>query len=252
MGVTFLLLNGICRFLLQYPNVVLEASHEQKNNQTILNNNMAVWSPAMKLLFHDEDEVKLLETILRQIPDSISQRTCTGSSLLHCCSLSDKPKSMAYLIMNGCNVNIKNDFEETPLHWIAKSGATDSCKLLIVQGANINSEDSDGNTPLHWACEYDNIDIIKILLQSKNLDLNVKNYEGYTPLEIAAMNGNYETVKLLTTCRKNLEIDQKNLRKCAKFGENDQVIKHISFLFSKECFIAIPFRKKFEKYNLIL
>lgn len=195
---------------------------------------MAVWSPAMKLLFQDEDEVTILENIVKQLPNSICERTCTGSSLLHCCSLSDKPNSMSYLIMYGCDVNSKNDFDETPLHWIAKSGAINSCKLLIIHGANINSEDSDGNTPLHWACEYDNIDIIKLLLQSSKLDLNVKNYEGHTPLDVALLNGNYESVKLLTTCANSLKLSPKKLMKRARFGENEQVIKYIASLCKKE------------------
>lgn len=208
---------------------------------------MVNWSPAMKVLFQDKDEINLLDNILKQSSNSTSQRTCTGSSLLHCCSLSDKPKTTSYLIKNGCHVNAKNDFGETPLHWIAKSGAINSCKILIENGANINSEDNDGNTPLHWACEYDNIDIIKLLISSKSLDVNIKNYEGYTPIEIAALNGNYATVKLLTTCE-SLQVFKKKLTKCAKFGENDKVIKHVSSLFSKKKFYKKALQKR--KYFL--
>jgi len=56
---------------------------------------------------------------------------------------------------------------------------------LISKGANVNAKDIYGRTPLHFIGL--NICInIGVLLISKGADLNAKGYKGYTPLHNAA------------------------------------------------------------------
>ena len=44
------------------------------------------------------------------------------------------------LIANGADVNVKNDFGPTPLHWAADEGHKEIVELLIANGANVNAK----------------------------------------------------------------------------------------------------------------
>ena len=58
-------------------------------------------------------------------------------------------------------------------------------KMLVDRGANVNHCDTAvGATPLHWAIERGRLDVVGILLNFKQIDVNVKriNHEQDTPL----------------------------------------------------------------------
>lgn len=68
-------------------------------------------------------------------------------------------------------------------------------------------------TALHIAVEKGNIEIVKILLSFKKIDVNyimslykLPNLYNETPLHIAVRNGNVEIVKLLLSC-KNIDLN---------------------------------------------
>lgn len=182
------------------------------------------WSSTVVHLIQAEDDPESLQTIINQLPDSLFHLTCTGSSVLHCCVLSDKPLSALKLISNGCNVNLSNDFGETPLHWAVKSNSISACRILLTYGADINAEDSEGNSPLHWACENDNIDILKILLKFPDINFNIENDDGYMPIEVATFNGYYKSVKLFLKYGVH-GIRRKKIMKCASYSENVKLIQ---------------------------
>lgn len=154
------------------------------------------WSSAIKLLIRDYDDEEGLIRILEKLPkDNIFTLSCTGSSALHFCCLSEKPKSANLLLFKGIDVNIRNDFDETPLHWAVQSGSKNVCELLLKHGADVNVKDCDGNTPLHWACENNSTEILDVLINWNNIDLNIENSDGMTPLDVAMRNGNCSWVK---------------------------------------------------------
>ena len=68
-----------------------------------------------------------------------------------------KPCIMQMLIVNGAHVNLNDDNEWTPLHYVAvREGRRDNdvalcCELLLSNNANILATTHHGNTPLHVA-----------------------------------------------------------------------------------------------------
>ena len=50
------------------------------------------------------------------------------------------------LIANGANVNVKNNYGETPLHKVDNQKVA---ALLISHGANVNAKNNYGETPLN-------------------------------------------------------------------------------------------------------
>ena len=73
----------------------------------------------------------------------------------------------------------------------------DEVRRLIVQGVDVNEKDKYGDTPLHYAAGYGRINVVKLLME-KGANPNAKNENGATPLHHAMYkSGNAETVKEL-------------------------------------------------------
>ncbi len=48
-------------------------------------------------------------------------------------------------------VNAKNEDNQTPLHFMARSGAYETAEILLTQGADVNAESENGLTPVELA-----------------------------------------------------------------------------------------------------
>ena len=100
------------------------------------------------------------------------------------------------LLEEGLDVNARDEFAETPLHWAARIGDVRMAELLIKYGGDINARNNAENTPLHVAVAYGNLDMAEFLINHGG-DINAKNEEGWTPLHVAVFNGHLSLVKLL-------------------------------------------------------
>jgi ankyrin repeat protein len=62
----------------------------------------------------------------------------------------------------------------------------------------LNEKNLDGETPFLIACLYRNVEIVKILMNTKGFNsLNEKDDEGQTPFLISCHDGNKEIVKMI-------------------------------------------------------
>lgn len=144
----------------------------------------------------------------------INSQDNAGNSLLHYIKKLDTELGN-YLLQNMNNINLKNNLEETPLHYSIKNlgktrlpsgygnhqlaGPTiydcDKAKsLLIDPRIDVNAKNNKGETPLHYATDYfpddcSNIndvllEIIECLLKHPDIKINTIN-EGKTPLDYA-------------------------------------------------------------------
>lgn len=107
-------------------------------------------------------------------------------------------KVMVTLIKNGCNPDMGDSDDRTPLSWAAAIGNEAAVKLLLVtDGVNPNSKDYTGRTPLSFAAKYGLEAVVKLLLAHDDIDPEPKSSEGETPLFNAARNGHDVVVELL-------------------------------------------------------
>ncbi|MCK9229018.1 MAG: ankyrin repeat domain-containing protein [Syntrophorhabdaceae bacterium] len=90
------------------------------------------------------------------------------------------------LLEEGSEINSKNSFTWTPLHWACSSnkGRVEIVRSLIEAGCDVNAIDGDGQTPLHKACWLGRPDMVRLLLEN-GADPEAENHFGVTPLDLA-------------------------------------------------------------------
>ena len=97
------------------------------------------------------------------------------------------------LIKNGINLNCVAKYEQgnkfykqSPLSLAANNNYIISFKELLNNGANLNFiTEPEGDTILHIAVKKINHEMIKLILKSNNINLEIKNKEGKTARDLA-------------------------------------------------------------------
>jgi hypothetical protein len=101
-----------------------------------------------------------------------------------------------HLAVSGCilpaNVKSTSDIECFPL----KPDHRVVAEMLIRKGAQVNSKDQFGATPLHWAAYYGTKETVEALLNN-GAEINTPTKSGMTPLDIAQGEDNTEAIAVL-------------------------------------------------------
>ena len=87
---------------------------------------------------------------------------------------------MDWLIAQGADVNARDEYECTPLHYHAQVNNIKKVALLLERGADIEAQDKYKNTPLHFA-EY-NAEAAQLLIE-KGADIKAKDNRGHNVME---------------------------------------------------------------------
>ncbi len=130
----------------------------------------------------------------------------SNTTLLHHAAGFGSLETMARLIDAGADVNAKNRFRSTPLHWAVQDSA--KVTLLLSRGAEVNTKQIEGRTPLFLAASMGgNQQTVKLLLEH-GADPTLPTANGQTPLMAAAARGNLELVRLLVD--RKVDVNAKN------------------------------------------
>ena len=87
---------------------------------------------------------------------------------------------MDWLIAQGADINVKDEYDRTPLHYHAQVNDIERVALLLEKGADIEAQDKYKNTPLLFA-EY-HAEVAQLLLE-KGANINVKDDKGHNVIE---------------------------------------------------------------------
>jgi ankyrin repeat protein len=82
----------------------------------------------------------------------------------------------------------------------ASEGKVNSLDTLLQFKPDLELRDTSGRTALHFACRAGNIEVVKRLLQLKQIDLDSQTNGGVTPLMCAVESGNIEVVEECLNC----------------------------------------------------
>lgn len=106
--------------------------------------------------------------------------------LLHLLILKDRNEMAKLLIeLDHVNLDVKNNFGATPLHYASSNNNVEIVKLLLENGANPNSVNSHLETPLHLAVGEGADSKVVSLLLDYNASTHMFDDENQTPLDIA-------------------------------------------------------------------
>lgn len=159
------------------------------------------------------------------------------------CAIINENKNLVESLLSyeNINLNAENENGDLPLILAINRSTAEIVKLLIDNGAKVNIKDKVGFTPLMHAIpdidkmrlllEHKDIKVnvqtkgglsalvlatinlrdapLKLLLEHKDINVNIKNLNGNTPLMIASMNNLKNSVKLLLSA-KGIDVNIQN------------------------------------------
>lgn len=139
-------------------------------------------------------DLRFVQTILKHNPYINNKDTYNRNALFYSllAERGDNPDIFLSLIKSNINVNeceifhIQKSLEgHSPLTLAAKLDLNNIVKALVENYSNLNYQiPLNGNTALHFAVLNRNLEIVKILINSK-ANLDIKNKENKTPYNLA-------------------------------------------------------------------
>mmetsp|Transcript_153584 Transcript_153584/g.492261 ORF Transcript_153584/g.492261 Transcript_153584/m.492261 type:complete len:1098 (-) Transcript_153584:103-3396(-) len=149
---------------------------------------------------------------------------CNGDTALHMAAESGRLEALRLLIaqMAQPRADYENNRKETPLHYAAHGGHL-ACVLMLVGNygkgeppCDAGAVDSDGKTLLMHACISGHLDLVNLLLSTREgkrddlifppLDVNHQDNSGSTALILAAREGHWALLPSLVLAGANLSV----------------------------------------------
>ena len=129
-------------------------------------------------------DYKRVEMLVKNNPSLINVKDDRNCTPLHYVSETGDTTIARLLISNGAEIDAREINSNTPLHFASMNGNTDVAEMLLAHGADINAKNKDRFSPLHLACWYKQKSIIRLLIE-KGAEIDSKEYRGATPLMMA-------------------------------------------------------------------
>ena len=126
-------------------------------------------------------------------------------SLLHALCAKGLVSCALRLLEHKADVDAKDKYGETALHWAAKEGHEAVVRLLVEAKADVNAKNNDRETALHRAAKNGHEAVVKLLVEAK-ADVNVKDSYGRTALHRTAENGREAVVKRLLDAKADVNV----------------------------------------------
>lgn len=100
------------------------------------------------------------------------------------------------LIKSNANLNYKDVYGNSALHYCAKVNNIEIAKMLLEHKADVNIQNLSKETPLHFAARYNHLEMVKLLLEYK-ANPQILNESGKTPYDLAKENNSTKVLELL-------------------------------------------------------
>ncbi|KAI8482234.1 B-cell lymphoma 3 protein [Branchiostoma belcheri] len=144
---------------------------------------LGVFAPAelQQLSWQDEDGDTPLHIAVAQANVPLTERYLTLLAMAH------------------RNIDIYNHLRQTPLHLAVITEQWPLVRMLVLSGACADVQDRNGQTAVHLSCQTASTACLHTILTctTRELDLELRNYDGLTPLHVAVNTGNQDVAMLL-------------------------------------------------------
>ncbi|CAF1060394.1 unnamed protein product [Rotaria sp. Silwood1] len=150
-------------------------------------------------LIAKDDNVRMCKLLMKYTQLDLTATNRMGKTPLHLACANEKANVAAIFInkMNIEQINLIDIQGRTPLHECVDNMNGVLARYLIRHGADENAKDVRGNTVLHLAAEKGNIELIRTLIKSSNVDINQVNIDGQSPLSLGILYNHDEVCKVL-------------------------------------------------------
>ncbi|XP_071842194.1 uncharacterized protein [Apostichopus japonicus] len=101
--------------------------------------------------------------------------------------------------MSGKSLDIFNYMQQTPLHLAAITNNIEVIRIMLESGANPNEADRNGQTTIHHACYNRNSPCMSVIFKYSTfkIDLEKKNFNGHSALHVAVDKRDKVLVRML-------------------------------------------------------
>jgi ankyrin repeat protein len=141
---------------------------------------------------------------LRGKGKNIHEENRHGVTPLGSAVLSNNLPIVEYLLSEGADMNVVDNFGSSALHHTKDSGIA---QFLIDRGANVNAQNEFGVTPLMRAIVINDVAIAECLIL-RGASLDIRDKRGLTPEDYAIKNGNVEVQELIMQRRNELKTNK--------------------------------------------
>lgn len=190
----------------------LEPLVANKSNNNRIKNNLQILNRQKRQVFNDlhfaihENDIKKVKFLLSQSFD-VNKEDEQGWIPLFISVKNNNLNIVQELLTNEnsknkININIKNKFDQTALHFAAQENNTEIANLLFDNGANINVINDKSQTPLHIAVQNGNLAMVNLLLDY-GVATDVIDDDGNTALMLAENRKYFSIIKLLLENKTN-------------------------------------------------
>jgi ankyrin repeat protein len=107
-----------------------------------------------------------------------------GTSALHMAAGAGEPELVRFLIDRGADVHRLSDHGRTAMHEAVSSGRLEALERLVAEGGETEIHSLTGLTPLHEAVESRAVNVVRYLLDKKNVAVDPRDNLGRTPLRL--------------------------------------------------------------------
>lgn len=148
------------------------------------------------------DTVKVNQ-LLKANPGDVNIRNTFGITALHYAAIGGHQAVASQLLVAGARINDGTRTGISPLYGAVSEGKIEMVRFLIHKGANVNCTTSEDAVPLHAATTKE----MAQLLADAGADVKTRNKYGFTPLHIAAHYGYIDVARYLLS--KGAELDSR-------------------------------------------
>lgn len=107
-----------------------------------------------------------------------------GRNALHYAAKYGNANMVKICLNSSISKESVNNQNQTPLILATIANNTQAVEELLAFGVEINSKDAENRSALHYAVESDNAEIVKLLLESPMLDVNICDGYSQNPLDL--------------------------------------------------------------------